>query len=321
MLPPHRGSFLLINGVNNLMSKLRILSIDGGGIRGIIPISIIHRLCSFVNVPGKVDLLAGTSTGGLISLALAKGLTPSEIKNIYIKDGKRIFSDNIFDDIKDLFTLTGADYSIENLELVLKEIFGEQKLKQLNKLVMVTAFDLDNEASDKSLRTWQPKLFGNLPIHGYDVEVPAYKAALYTAAAPIFFPSVDGCIDGGVFAVNPSVFAVCEAVAHLKIPLDEIVLLSISTGISRKYIKGNDHDWGYAQWVKPLMNMMIDGESFSADESCCHLLGDRYFRIAPVFPEGVNVSMDDADKIDYMVNFAESLDLNAAETWLKKYWE
>lgn len=302
------------------MNKIRILSIDGGGIRGIIPISIIDRLVKSGAFNGDADLFAGTSTGGLISLALAKGLTPAEIKNIYLNKGKKIFADSFFDDVKDIFNLTGADYNISNLEEVLLETFGDTKLKELRSYAMVTAFQLDNESPEITKRCWQPKLFGNLPSYEFDGNVPVYKAALYTAAAPVYFPSVDGFVDGGVFASNPSVIALSEGVVHFERKPEDIVMLSISTGLSRSFIEGREHDWGLAQWMKPLFGMMMDAASFSADEICRHMLSERYHRIQPVFPVDKKISMDDVSAMDYMTSFADSVDLTETENWLKKYW-
>src|SRR5438552_12115975 len=104
------------------MAKFRILSIDGGGIKGVIPVVLMQRLSQAVNGwLDKVDLIAGTSTGGLISLGLAAGLTLDELRNIYETKGARIFDDSFFDDVKDLGKILGADYNIKNLEDVLKE--------------------------------------------------------------------------------------------------------------------------------------------------------------------------------------------------------
>ena len=108
------------------MAKYRIMSIDGGGIRGIIPATILKRLIinpRLGDLLNKVDLVAGTSTGGLLALGIANGMNPEVMQNIYVNEGGNIFDDSWIDDLKDLGGLSGADYDIRNLEKVLKRIF------------------------------------------------------------------------------------------------------------------------------------------------------------------------------------------------------
>jgi len=299
-------------------NELRILSLDGGGIRGLIQISAIKRLEEKTGFLSKINLFTGTSTGGLISLALAAGISPAVIKSIYLDEGKKIFSDSWLDDIKDLLGLTGADYDLENLESVLKKVFGELKMKDLKRPVIVTAFDLDNESLQKDKRTWEPVLFSNIPANNKTSEVLVYKAALYTAAAPTYFPSVDGYVDGGIFAANPSAQALCYAQSVLGVPVSGCKLLSIGSGASLKYIEGMKNDWGYLQYLNPLLSMMFDGQIQSADLQCRELLRERYFRVAPVFPEEKRIPMDDVSNLDYMNEFAEKIDLSEAEKWIKE---
>ncbi len=306
------------------MSTYRILSIDGGGIRGLIPAIVLQRLSA---TPGleqlipRIDLLAGTSTGGLLALALAHGLDLARIRQTYIDKGPRIFDDSWLDDVLDLGKLRGADYSITNLKRETKALFGDTTLGRLRQRVLITAFDLDNE--DPRRRTWKPKLFHNFPGPDHDRAMLARDVALYTSAAPTYFPSVDGHIDGGVFAANPAMCALAQSQDRRYDPtpsLDEVVLLSLGTGTSLNYIKGAVHNWGYVQWLKPLVSIMLDGTAGIADYQCRQLLADRYHRLAPVFPRGMSIPMDGVDRIPYMVDYAESLDLTATIAWLKAVW-
>ena len=310
------------------MAKYRIMSIDGGGIRGIIPATILKRLIinpRLGDLLNKVDLVAGTSTGGLLALGIANGMNPEVMQNIYVNEGGNIFDDSWIDDLKDLGGLSGADYDIRNLEKVLKRIFGNTKLKDLQKKVLVTAFDLDNESTDKKTRCWKPKIFHNFKGEDSDGEEYAYKVGLYTSAAPTFFPTVDGYIDGGVFASNPSMCAVSQSQDSRFIPLppkfNEIVLLSLGTGMSMTYIKGKNLDWGYAQWIKPLISLMMDGVNGIADYECKQILKDNYYRLSPVFPSNIAIPMDDVKKVPYMKEFAEQLDISSVINWLVSHWD
>ena len=185
----------------------------------------------------NVDLIAGTSTGGLLALAIGKGESLDTIRDFYVEDGPVIFDDSWIDNLLDLGKLRGADYKISPLRRVLKRILGsDTTLGDLDRHVLITAFDLDNEDPDPEQRCWKPKIFHNFPGPGTDRDHSAYKVGLYTAAAPTYFPTVDGYIDGGVYAANPSMCALAQARDHRYLDpppaLDDIVLLSLGTGHS-----------------------------------------------------------------------------------------
>lgn len=306
------------------MAKYRILSIDGGGIRGLVTTVLLRRIMAEPGLEHFLDsagLLAGTSTGGLLALALAYPLELKKIEEVYVKRGPKIFDDSWLDDLVDLGKLRGADYDIKHLRRELRELFGNTTLGQLKKRVLITAFDLDNE--DAKQRTWKPKIFHNYDGPGDDRTVLAAEAGAYTSAAPTYFPSVDGYIDGGVYATNPAMCALAQCLDRRYPPnpsLDEVVLFSLGTGTSLQYIAGKSHDWGYAQWVKPLISLMLDGTAGIADYQCKQILGGRYHRLAPVFPAGVTVPMDGVDKIPYMIQFAKSVQIEETVKWLKTAW-
>jgi patatin-like phospholipase/acyl hydrolase len=309
------------------MATYRVLSIDGGGIRGIVTTVMLQRLAARAGLEGfldKVDLITGTSTGGLLALGIAHGLDLEEIRSFYELDGPEIFDDSWLDDLLDLGKLRGADYKTAPMRRVLKRILGEDTtLGRLKKRVLITAFDMDNENPDEMKRTWKPKLFHNFPGTGNDRHELAYKVGLYTAAAPTYFPSVDGYIDGGVYANNPAMCGLAQTQDTRYRPtpaIDEVVLLSLGTGTSLFYVRGKTLDWGYVQWAKPLINLMLDGISGIADYQCQQMLRNSYHRLAPVFPPDVSIPMDGVKKIPYMIRFAEGFDLGPTVRWMKKHW-
>jgi len=308
------------------MPKYRIISIDGGGIRGLITTILLQRIMAqpaLNKLLDLIDLVAGTSTGGLIALGIAHNIAMAEILDVYVIKGPEIFDDSWLDDLVDLGKLVGADYSIEPLGRELHKLLGDTTLGQLNKRVLITAFDLDDEDPDPARRMWKPKIFHNFSGPNNDRDQLAYKVGMYTSAAPTYFPSVDGYIDGGVFATNPSMCALAQTQDRRYGPtpsLDDIVLLSLGTGTNLQYIKGQTHDWGYAQWVKPLINLMLDGTTGIADYQCRQILDVRYHRLAPVFPPGITVAMDDVKKIDYMIKFAQSVSIESTVAWLDEHW-
>src|SRR3990172_1790796 len=257
------------------MAKYRILALDGGGIRGLITVVMMQNLAKeagMANWLDKVNLVAGTSTGGILALAIAKGVDLNLVRQLYESKGKDVFDDSFLDNVLDLATVIGAEYSNKKLAVEIKKVVGETTtLGQLKRHVLVTTFDLDNKDPDPAKRTWKPKIFHNVPGQDNDASVPAYKAALYTSAAPTFFPVVDGYVDGGVYANNPSMCAVAQSqdVRNAFRPeLDDIVVLSLGTGTSLTYIKGENLNWGYAQWVKPLISLMMDGVNGISHYQC-----------------------------------------------------
>jgi hypothetical protein len=301
----------------------RILSLDGGGIRGLVTAILLQRLDKAV--PGwrdSIDLIAGTSTGGILALGLAHGMTPTALRALYEHRGRKIFDDSWLDDLRDLGQVIGAQYGNENLAAELKKAFGRTRLRDLRRKVLVTTFDLDKQTS--AGRTWSPKLFHNFAGDDSDGNTPVWKVALYTSAAPTYFPSVDGYIDGGVYANNPSMCALVQSQDRRAVAAPpawgDIRLLSLGTGTSLTYIEGNALDWGYAQWVKPLINVLMDGVSGIADFQCRQLLHERYRRVAPVFPRGKVVGLDDVGRIPELVAFASKVDLRAAQRWLESSW-
>lgn len=309
------------------MTTYRVLSIDGGGIRGLVTTVMLQRLAA---EPGletfldRADLLAGTSTGGLLALGIAKGLDLEKIRRLYVDRGPKIFDDSWLDDLMDIGKLRGADYDIKPLRREIKKILGESTtLAKLKKRVLITAFDLDNQDPNPAKRSWKPKLFHNFPGPGNDRRELAYKVGLYTSAAPTYFPTVDGFVDGGVYAGNPAMCALAQTQDHRYKPtprLDEVVLLSLGTGTSLIHIKRKNLDWGYAQWIKPLVSLMLDGSAGIADYQCYQMLHERYHRLAPVFPPGTSVPMDGVKKIPEMITFAETVSIRKTASWIRRHW-
>ena len=132
------------------MSYYNILSLDGGGIRGLLSCRLLERLERLhLGYLEKVNLFAGTSTGGILALGLAAGLTPSDMADIYQKDGGKIFSKTIWDRVGDIDRFFEADYSNQALEEALRDKFGEMRLGDLKKNVMISSFRLDSGSITK----------------------------------------------------------------------------------------------------------------------------------------------------------------------------
>jgi patatin-like phospholipase/acyl hydrolase len=250
------------------MPDFRILSIDGGGIRGVMTAVLLNRLQQqyptlLAERPNTTTLYAGTSTGGILALGLADGLSPAQMRDLYVVNGKSIFDASWVRDIVDVGGLAGAKYDNTNLRNILTHTFGAKRLGDLNRRVLVASFQLDNGSADSTQRTWAPKFFHNFPGPDSDADALIVDVAMETSAAPTFFPAYHGYVDGGVIANNPSMAALAQALDGRNPPseralLSEIQLLSLGTGLSLQYIAGSDLDWGDAQWIKPIITLMMD---------------------------------------------------------------
>ena len=307
------------------MAKYKIVTFDGGGILGLLPAVLLERLTAAM--PGwldKADMFAGTSTGGLIALGLAKGLQPLDLRRLYEEKGPTIFDDSWLDNLIDIGQLRGAQYDNVNLTKELKRILGDVKLKNLKRKVLIPSFDLDNDNPDPTKRSWRPKFFHNFTGSDTDGDQLAYKVGLYTSAAPTYFPSVDGYVDGGVIANNPSLAALAQTQdkrAFTKPPnLEDILLISFSCGRSMVRIEGKRLDWGYAQWVQPLVRILLSGNMGVVDYQCRQFLKDNYHRVDPHYKLDQPFDLDDVDKIPELINFAHQVNIDETVAWLKANW-
>jgi patatin-like phospholipase/acyl hydrolase len=308
------------------MGQYRILALDGGGVRGVVTAVILERLLkSIPRLIEAADLLAGTSSGGILALGLAGGLTPTQLRRLYENKGQAIFqhSRRVFSDEEG--QAPAAGYDNEALCRELKRSLGETiRLADLQKHVLVPAFDLDNEAANPAERSWTPKLFHNLPDSA-DGNQPIYRVALYTSAAPTYFPSVDGFIDGGVYASNPSMVALAHALGgRLETPAPaprDLRVLSLGNGNAATYIPGQRHDWGCAQWLGAgLLDLINDAGVAITDFQCRQILRERYFRFAPLLPPGKHTMLDESSRLPELVDYAERLDLSELAAWLEENW-
>ncbi len=301
--------------------SFNILSLDGGGVRGTIEAVLLDRIVNeFPKFTQKLDLVTGVSTGGIQALAIAADKRPPVVREIYEKCAKFIFADSFLDDFRDLWKITGADYSNKNLRKLLEMQFGSMQLRDLDKKVAIVTFCLDNGtgANDSKVRSWKPKIFHNFPGPDSDGDASVVDVAMQTCAAPTFFPTYKGHVDGGVCANNPAMVAVAQALRN-KTPLESIKVLSVGAGASGRYVKGNNHDWGAAQWGPKLLYMMLEGPIEIANFQCEMILKDRFHRCNP--PLGESFSLDNWKKIPALVDLAEGYDLEPTLEWLEENWK
>lgn len=307
------------------MKKYRILAIDGGGVRGIIPAKLIERLVAiYPRLVQETDLFVGTSAGSYIALGLASGLTPSE--------AVQWFKDKCYDIFKypRWFHFTEPKYSNTRLKKSLKEAFGEKLLADLDKKVVVPSFSVVGDTEP----CWGPIFFNNLPGSA-TAEVKIIDAALSSSAAPTFFPSYQKRIDGGVFANNPSTVGLAFAASDFCgcQPMENISLLSIGTGFYPYQIQQDTRDWGELEWLGvplfykpenknepegPLLDVIFDGVSQVDAVLTSMFLKDNYFRLNPALNSPTQ--LDDAEQISELLQIGEEADLTETMCFIEEHY-
>ena len=223
----------------------RILSIDGGGIRGIFPAAFLagleRRCLGRDSISAYFDLIAGTSTGGIIALGLASGYTATEICRLYVERGCEIFPpipDNWLGDLsrhgRRIFQLFKVRYDRESLLRILRELFGTRSFGDTSTLLCIPSFDGCYG---------EPYIFKtpHHPDYRLDRHELAVKVAAATAAAPTYYAPMEDrgyrFIDGGVWANNPVMIALVDALSCYEVPRERVRVLSLGCG-NRPYTVG-----------------------------------------------------------------------------------
>ncbi len=286
----------------------RILCCDGGGIRGLITALLIQDLNR--NVAGFIDraeLFAGTSTGGLISIGLARGVSIDDIIAVYKTKGSEIFTPNGWTleqierqrtlgplSAEELMTGPGVvdcEYKSDGLQRVAAELLGDGQLSDCKKTVVVNAARLWDGTS------WQAATMSNLKSNSFR-DIAMVDAALATAAAPTYFPAHEVkpfgyFADGGVFANNPAMTAIAEVLGSgADLAIGDLRVLSLGTGDNPQGIPpatiGDPLKWGASYWLwpwqsgdtpaMPLISLIFACTSGSVTAEAQKLLGDAFRR-------------------------------------------
>lgn len=300
---------------------VRILSIDGGGIRGIIPGQVLVALESKIKakkpdarIADYFDIIAGTSTGGILTCAYLVPDTESpvrpaysaeEVVGLYFKNGTSIFHR--------FFMRLGIfqpKYPSKGIEKALSEYFKTYKLSQLLKPCLVTSYDVTRKKGH-FFRSHIAKI-----KKSYDFKLKEVTRS--TSAAPTYFSTEDATsetgvqyplVDGGVFVNNPTLCAYSEAreifrlkQKKAKVSAKNMVILSLGTGSSEKHYQYKKvKRWGAIKWIMPLIDIMMSGVADTVDYQLKQIfdasgVAEQYFRINVEMPIDVDPAMDNASE-------------------------
>jgi patatin-like phospholipase/acyl hydrolase len=292
------------------VAMIKILSIDGGGIRGILPAMLLAEIEKRTNrtTVELFDLIAGTSTGGILALGLSKPDLDSEGKpkynaqklvNLYEKEGSKIFR---LDLLEGVWTTTGMalhpKYPHKGLEEVLDTYFGDTRLSESLKDVLITSYDLERRCPQIFLSSQAKKKASE--------DFPMKLVGRATSAAPTYFEPLKlnkpnssdyyALVDGGVYANNPTLYAYAEAKRVHK-DVNDFLLISLGTGeLSLRMPYEEARTWGLAKWAQPILDVVFDGVSDAVHSQLQQLIPeDKYYRIQPSLM-GVDERMDNAKR-------------------------
>lgn len=295
--------------------SFNILTFDGGGLKGILSISILEKIQKdFPDIIRNTNMIGGTSIGSFSALGLAYGLSPSEIKKFYSEENINYIFDKSYSE------MIRPKYNNKHLKEVLLSIFPERlKLKDLGKLVVVPTFYIGDESS-----TWKPIFYNNIP--GSDTENSrVIDVAMSSSAAPVFLPTYKNHIDGGIIQTDPSLACIIYSMEkEIGKQRDNIKLLSFGTGYMYNSIKEDTTTWGAVDWIikknpdLPIISITLEGNANTSQIFSEKLLESNYYRINPKI--GKDVAMDDIESIDYLVNISNDYNLKDTFSWLNEKW-
>ena len=325
-----------------MSEKFRILSLDGGGVRGYLTVMILENIEKQLNsrdgsdkpLCEYFDLIAGTSTGAIIGGLLAIGKKASEVREIYENDIKEIFSHDMRQ-FKILnffpFNIIRTKYKKDNLRDKAVKYFRDSNNNDLTFLnvkthLLVTSVDITTMTPRFHKSTYNKK---NIPR----ADEKLSSAIIASSSAPAFFPIEENLkyssnlIDGGIVANNPSLVALVDSFSFDEAPnKDDIVLLSIGTGKACEIpyeidsLKDTSVKWLRQNGTSPLIEILMNSQSVLAEFQTSFLMEQlnckmQYKRINPNL--GVKIELDEAEKIDILKNLAD-LDQDNTQ-WVLKY--
>ena len=279
-----------------------ILALDGGGIRGVYAAHVLARLEDILEAPVResFDLIAGTSTGSIIAGAASVNIPMVTLVNLFESQADRIFRKRGFS----LFPFVRSRYSAGPLERVIGEYLPEVTMGEISKPLMITSSSI----STGGVHVFKSRYLEDLnEPYLRDGSVRLRDAILASCAAPTYFDPrpVEECLlaDGGLWANNPTIIAVCEALSKFQKPLSAIRVLSVGTGKNTSFYNSRKY-WGLLTgWGGPkLVEYVLGLQSQASTNMAKLLLKDRLVRLDP---EIDSWKLDDIRTVNSMKSLAD----------------
>jgi patatin-like phospholipase/acyl hydrolase len=289
-------------------SPFRILSLDGGGIKGTFTAAFLAMLESMTHkrVFEHFDLVTGTSTGGIIAVALGLGVPAADLLKLYMEQGPKIFPiprPGLVGWLAEQWRhLMGPKHSQEILLKAVKGVLGERKLGESRVRLVIPAFD-GNRGGVQLFKT------AHSPDYKQDYLRPAATVAVGTAAAPTYFQAYTeaggGCyLDGGLWANSPVVVGLLEATCVLGQRLDEVELLSVGTTSCPYHVSHARRRGGIFRWATGLAEVFMQAQVEAAQGQARLMTRNRMLRVDAVTSPG-RFSLDNAAVVAELKDLGE----------------
>jgi patatin-like phospholipase/acyl hydrolase len=273
---------------------MRVLSIDGGGIRGLIPALVLTEIEERTGkrIYELFDLIAGTSTGGILACALCAPdpLPAQELVGLYEDEGPKIFDRSVWQRIRSAEGLLDEKYDASALDQALERFLSDKRLAEAQPDLLVPAYNMGDPG---------PYFFKSRKAREEGEDFPLSQVARATSAAPTYFEPFElageALVDGGVFATNPAMCAFAEVMRFE--PTANFLLLSLGTG-QRTHKRHFDdvRNWGLVEWAKPILDVVFDGVSDAVDYQLQHVLDEGHYWRLQVELTQASDDMDDASE-------------------------
>jgi hypothetical protein len=279
----------------------RILSLDGGGIKGTFSASVLAEL---ERMTGKrmvdyFDLITGTSTGGIIALALGLGLSARDVLDFYEHKGTSIFpTTGVHRRLKYVYRFLGPQRNQRALREAVATVFGERSLGESSCRLLIPSYD-GNSGRIHLFKT------AHHPSYKQDYLKSAAEVALATSAAPTYFPAFTGTngtafLDGGIWANCPAMIGAIEAISVLKKDPTELEVLSVGTTGEPFHISARRRTGAFLFWNKGIVDLLLNAQADSIIGQVGILTGRSPLRVNAIVSPG-RFGMDDATAIKDLV--------------------
>ena len=301
-------------------TKYRVLSMDGGGIRCLMHPIILRRVLE--RYPTFLDctaLFCGCSGSAAMATMLVCGFTPQQVCDCCELSAMRTLRKPEGNGV------TGVKFTSQWLRLMADLLYGDIRLKDLARHVLIPTYQLDNSARTPEQRKGEVVLMHNL-VPGPTSDITVTDACMRSSAAPTYFRCYQGYVDGGVFANNPSACAwpvlLGPAPHGLALAPADLVCLSLGTGNAHRRFIDDERliDGGIYQWGLNVLDLFNTAALEFNDTTGRLMLGDRYYRHHPSLVGQGPIKLDNWKCAPILKNFAETINLDPLFAWIDKHW-
>lgn len=281
---------------------VQVLALDGGGLRGIFTAAALAAWEDDfgTRVADHFDLITGTSTGGIIALGLGLGVSPRQLLELYATDGTKVFPTGLLKSRR-IRWLRRAKHNPRHLRAVLERQFGDKLLGASAARLAIPSYDLVSDDVHLFRTPHHPDL-------RRDWRVSAVDVAMATASAPTYLP-VHGLggyrlVDGGVWANNPTMVGVAEAVDRLGADVRQVRVMNVGTVTELVARPERLDTGGLVAWRRDALDVVLRGQALAAKNHAALIVGrQNVVRVDVPVPHGLH-GLDEVRPADLVARAA-----------------